>query len=311
MHHDLSHIRFVGVEPITRDALRSEPAPALGGKAMMPQQPLAGTALNGRTDPAPLLADTFAGWVLRKAGLDERAYRSDAIRRRVPASLRKLRVGSEAEAKALLEKKPELVQVAVDSFLIGVTEFFRDRGVFEALRTEVLPELLRERKSLRIYSAGVSEGHELYSMAMLLGEAGVLDRSELLGVDCRPEAIARAQIGCFDADDFEKMEGHWRKTYFGNDPNNSGWCVKPELKERIRWCEGDLFSFSAERLWDIILFRNVAIYFDNDHASIAWERLHSQLAPGGFMITGPADRPPANLRLVRVANSIYRKTDQS
>ncbi|MFN7141137.1 MAG: CheR family methyltransferase, partial [Limisphaerales bacterium] len=59
--------------------------------------------------------------------------------------------------------------------------------------------------------------------------------------------------------------------------------------------------------WDLILFRNVVIYFEDAHATLAWEKLYSQLAPGGVIVTGSADKPPHAVPFVRVAASIYRK----
>ncbi len=100
------------------------------------------------------------------------------------------------EGRALLENRPDLLPAAVGSLLIGVTEFFRDPAVFEAVRARVVPELAaRGRGPLRIWSAGCSSGEELYSLAILLAEAGLLAGSFLLGTDCRIEAVRQARSG--------------------------------------------------------------------------------------------------------------------
>jgi len=132
------------------------------------------------------------------AGLNIDDYRFETIKRRIPACLRAVRVDSLAGARAAVQRRPELLKTVVDSLVIGVTSFFRDPTVFEALGHTVIPRLLSQKKGPRIWSAGCSEGQELYSAAMLLAERGGLQRSTLLGTDCRPDALARDREGCYD-----------------------------------------------------------------------------------------------------------------
>ena len=82
--------------------------------------------------------------------------------------------------------------------MIGVTNFFRDPHVFAQLAERALTYLPTCRGAVRVWSAGCSDGSELYSVAMLAAELGVLGRCELLGTDCRPDAVERARAGVFD-----------------------------------------------------------------------------------------------------------------
>ncbi len=244
-------------------------------------------------------------WMLGRAGLQPAAYRAGAMQRRVTACLRRLRVTSPDSARALLERKPELLPVVINSVLVGVSEFFRDRPVFDFVAGNVLPELLQTRTRLRVCSAGVSGGQELYSMAMLLAEAGVLEQSELLGVDCRPDAIRRARGGLFRAEDMVGVAEARRARFFRM--TEGKWEISRVLKKRIQWDLQDLLYLDVGEPCDVILFRNVAIYLNDHHGAQAWKRLLDQLAPDGFIVTGRAERPPGSLPLVRVAPSIYQK----
>ena len=107
-----------------------------------------------------------------------------------------LKVRSTEEAREVLENRPALLPAAVDSLLIGVTEFFRDSLVFEGMRAEVLPNLAIRRGPLRICSAGCSTGEELYSVAILLAEGGLLARSFLLGTTVGPRPSSGPAPGC-------------------------------------------------------------------------------------------------------------------
>lgn len=249
--------------------------------------------------------DPFMGWMLGQAGLDMRAYRPSAMQRRLPACLRRLRAATPQSAQVMLERKPELLPFALNTILIGVSDFFRDTAVFEHIERTLLPDMLRTRAGLRVCSVGASGGHELYSMAMLLAENRALETSALLGIDCRSDAIARATDGHFSAEDVAGVNEERRRRFFRL--QGERWRIADELREAVRWQHADLFSFRSEHPWDVILFRNVSIYFSADHAENAWQRLADQLVPGGFLVTGKAEKPPPPLQLVRVASSIYQK----
>lgn len=257
-------------------------------------------------EPAETLEPLIA-WMLEKGGVKPHAYRPSAMQRRVAACLRQLRVKTPGCARQLLERKPELLPFALNTALIGVSEFFRDQQVFDYVKASVLPELFKSNPGIRACSVGVSGGQEIYSLAILLAEAGALDDSELVGIDCRTDAITRAQRGIFNAEDMAGVEPARRERFFK--PAGENWAVLPVLKKRIQWHIEDLLSFETEEPFDLILFRNVAIYFNEAHSAEAWLRLCGQLKPGGYVVTGKAEKPPLALPLTRIAPSIYRKND--
>jgi chemotaxis protein methyltransferase CheR len=249
--------------------------------------------------------DPWIGWVLGQAGLKSSAYRPAAMQRRIPACLRHLRVNSTASARELLERRPELIAPVLNTALIGVSGFFRDQPVFECVENVVVPRLAGLRRPVRVCSAGVSGGQEIYSVAMLLAEAGMLADAILGGVDCRPDAIRQARAGHYGADEMSGVTDARRSRFFRM--SDDRWTVVPELQERIRWRVRDLLVFDPEETWDLILFRNVAIYLNEPHGFDMWSRLWNRLSPGGFIVTGKAERPPATLPLIRLGPSVYRK----
>ncbi|HEY9510257.1 MAG TPA: CheR family methyltransferase [Verrucomicrobiae bacterium] len=293
--NSLAHIHFAGVE---------SPRRSLTPKPLVVRW-LRPVSLRSRLDAGAAPLDPFGAWLLSRAGLDVGAYRAAAVQRRFGACLRQLRVPTTDAARNLLERNPELLPRALNTLLIGVTEFFRDRTVFDYLRGVALPALLKTRPGLRVLSAGSSEGHELYSMAMLLAETRRLENSFLQGIDCRPAAIARARRGEFEMKDIAHLEPRWRDVYFQREGLRC--FILPELRARTVWRVDDLLSFQERDLWDIILFRNVAIYLNESHSTKAWSQWVSNLAPGGYLVTGKAERPSGSLTLERVAPGIYRK----
>jgi chemotaxis methyl-accepting protein methylase len=146
--------------------------------------------------------------------LDAGCYRHQPLERRLPACLRMLRVPSAPAARRLLDRRPELLPAAMSALLIGVTEFFRDAEVFDAVREEALPKLAARRGPVRVWSAACASGDELYSLAILLAEAGLLARCFLLGTDCRADAIEQARAAVYRAVDLRALAPALREKYF-------------------------------------------------------------------------------------------------
>lgn len=206
----------------------------------------------------------------------------------------------------MLHKRPELLAAALGTLLIGVTGFFRDPLVFEALRDAILPDLAaRHGQPLRVWSAACSSGAELYSVAILLAEAGLLGRSVLLGTDCRAEAIAQAQAGCYDEELLLGLAPPLRERYCR--PHGPRWQITLPAHGAITWKTANLLDGLEPGPWDLILFRNTAIYMAAPAVQHLWAQLAAALRPGGALVVGKAEYPATpTLRLV--GRSIYRET---
>ncbi len=200
-----------------------------------------------------------------------------------------------------------MVPAAVSALLIGVTDFFRDAPVFEALRSEILPELASRRRPLRVWSASCSNGAELYSMAILLAEAGLIEGSHLLGSDCRTDAVEAAQAALYTTHELRNIAPSNRERYFDN--LNGRWSPVQQLRRCVNWKVADLGRHFEAGPWDVILWRNMAIYLMPEVAASVWQCLVSVLAPSGVLVTGQAERPPARLPLTCVKRCVYRLSD--
>jgi chemotaxis protein methyltransferase CheR len=295
---NLAHIYFQGTEAEPREETARGPAD-------LPRVKFRPAATSASPFGAEPRHDPLLSWLLRQAGLTARAYRSHALDRRLAACLRQLGAPTRTAALETLAARPDLIDAALNTVLIGVTDFFRDRTVWDEFAQRLLPELLRTRRGLRVYAAGASSGNELYSMAMLLAEAGVLNGSDLCGLDARPDAIAVARAGVFPEAALARVPAEWRQRYFL--PTWGGGQARPTLARALRWHVGNLFVFEETATWDVILFRNVAIYLEESYATRAWEYLCDQLSPGGVLMTGKAEKPPHYLPLRRVGPALYQR----
>ncbi len=253
----------------------------------------------------PVDLDEFYVWLFARAGLKVEHYRPTSLSRRLAACLRAVGVRTTGDARRAIEADPSLLRPALSAVLLGVTRFCRDRPVFEALRHEVLPVLLNRSRKTRIWSAACSEGQELYSVAALLAESGRLGQCELLGTDCRPEAIERARAGIFPAEALEEVDPLWHARHLSRDGH---FCrMSKALRAATHWKVADLFAGTEPGPWDLIFWRNMAIYLKVEAAETLWRSILTELRPGGYLITGKADHPPAHFGLHRVGACVYQR----
>jgi chemotaxis methyl-accepting protein methylase len=224
----------------------------------------------------------------------------------VPACLRTLEARSQVEARALIERRPDARARALGAFLISVTGFFRDASIFDQVQRVVIPSLAARAGMLRAWSAGCANGSELYSLAVLLAEAGLLTRTELVGTDCRPEALREARDAVFDAVAVERLDRARLARFFDRMPA-ARWRAAALLRAHASWRSGDITRGVEPGSWDVILWRNVAIYLRPEPALAIARRLVAALAPGGFLVLGRAERLPSGLGVRRVGRSLYQQ----
>ena len=290
---DLSYIRFIGA------------APPRGVGPVTPWPPTAPRIVARRLETEAAPVGALASAVLGHAGLDPSAYRPAPLARRVSACVRELRADSQDAACRRLAAAPALAGKALSTLLIGVSEFFRDPGVFDLLSQVAVPTVRAGRRPPRILSVGSSNGAELYSAAMLLAGADVLTGARLVGIDCRADAVAAARLGWYDEPALAGIDSAARARYFTE--TAGGWQVAGALRRRTRWVQADATRRVPAGPWDVILCRNLAIYLTPAASEALFTRLAAALVPGGHLVVGKAERPPAGLGLTLVGRCVYER----
>jgi chemotaxis methyl-accepting protein methylase len=287
---DLTHVQFAGI-PVRRGA--------------RPGGPRSPAPLPAIADASPSLPSAFPAFVLTRGNLDPGDYRRASLERRLGACLRALKAQSIPDAYARLREAPGLLPHAVSALLIGVSSFFRDAGAFETLRSLVLPALAERPAPLRVWSVGCSTGEELYSIAILFADAGLLDRVTLLGIDCREDALAVARGGAYADDVLKGLDETIRARHFRR--TGSGWQVAEGLRARTEWRCGDATRELPEGRADLVLCRNLLIYLQPPAVERLLGGLRDRLTAGGFLVLGEAERPGGALGFEPVGRSVYRR----
>lgn len=187
----------------------------------------------------------------------------------------------------------ELVRQVIEALSTGESFFFRDRPLFDRLRSDVLPRLRIERardRVLRIWSAACSSGQEPYSLAMLLSElapefAGW--RIEILATDVSRDALKRARAGRYSQFDVQRgLPIRFLIKYFAP-AGDAHWRIEEAIRQRIDFREANLLEdFANFGAFDLILCRNVLSHFDAATMRSTLDRIAGSLRAGGFLFLG-------------------------
>jgi chemotaxis protein methyltransferase CheR len=215
-----------------------------------------------------------------------------------PANYLQLLTGKTSDG---LTEWEQLVSLLIN----GETYFFRDSGQFTLLKKTVLPELIERRKtvrSLRIWSAGCSTGEEAYSLAILVDQLLPLRedwRVYILGTDVNSQAVQHAQRGIYNQWAFRLVDSGLHQRYFHE--KSGQWVLKHNIREMVTFrCVNvfrDIFPSPSVGIYDmdLILCRNVFLYFHRHAIARVVEKMTDTLTFGGYFITGHNELPPETL----------------
>ena len=230
-----------------------------------------------------------------RSGIDFSTYKPATILRRLHGRMKARSHSTIADYATYIESDPEEYARLVNSFLIKVTEFFRDPKLFDYLRESVLPELKaearRDKRELRIWSAGCSTGEEAYSLAMVvveaLGEERPWPEVRIFATDIDREAIAFARRGIYSPAAVKSLPEGARDRFFVK--SDGGYEVEKRLRTLMVFGEHDLGERAPFPRIDLLLCRNVLIYFSAPMQRVALETFAYSLRPGGRLVLGPSE----------------------
>jgi chemotaxis protein methyltransferase CheR len=267
-----------------------------------------------------LITDTF--------GIHIHPQYQDNLQKAILTQIKALGLSSFSDYYNHLIGKKQLLSGLAESqeliSLLSVTEsyFFRDRGQFWLLKNQILPELIERKRQLyltqagngqkpvlRFWSAGCSTGEEAYSLAILVKEL-IPDYQAwdilILGIDINQSAIALAQQGIYSDWSFRTTDLEVKNRYFHS--HKKGWKIDPSIQKMVTFQLGNLVQDSYPNYLsrihdlDLIICRNVFIYFDFSAISLVVDKFYHSLASGGFLIAGHTELHGQKTELFQIKN---------
>ena len=243
--------------------------------------------------------DAVLNAIQRRYTVDFRQYRRRFLARRVQARIQTRGVAGYETYARLIDEDPREYEALLEALSINVSSFLRDPVAFEALRDQALVPLLDKRQSagerrLAIWSAGCSKGEEPYSIAMvlldLLGAQHTAWRLELHASDVNEKALGDARRGWYPSESFNDPAAGYVERYFSR--VEQGYQIAPEVQNLVSWYRRDLRKPPLLPHYDVILCRNVLIYYDRVEQEAMVRHLLDHLSPGGYLMLGMAEMVP-------------------
>ena len=222
---------------------------------------------------------------------DFRSYAGASMRRRLKTAMTRFNCSTLSQLQDRALHEPAMFPQLLDYLTVQVSEMFRDPGYFLALRREVVP-LLRTYPSLKIWVAGCSTGEEVYSMAILLREEGLLDRTLIYATDINPGALQQAEAGIYDLERIALFTQNHQRA--GGRSSLSDYYTAAygravfdkSLRRNVVFSDHSLATDSVFAEMQLVSCRNVLIYFDRALQDRALALFREALCRRGFLGLG-------------------------
>jgi chemotaxis protein methyltransferase CheR len=254
--------------------------------------------------------------IKKKIGFNCDEYKEPHLKRRLAARLRANNSISYKEYSDILLSDEEESRKLKEGLTVNVTELFRNPETYEAFRCLALPELIKtksDNRTIKVWSAGCSNGEEPYSIAMMLveylGISAKRYKISILGTDIDDDSLAKAQRAEYKIKQIEKMDIKRLNQFFIK--NNENYKLVEDLQRIVQFKHHDMISGPEMYGFDIIFCRNVTIYFEQKLQEKLYSKFYDSLNNGGYFVMGKTETligPALDLfEPVDLKERIYRK----
>lgn len=245
--------------------------------------------------------------VKRKTGIDLSQYKEAQMKRRLVSLYEKRGFKSFNEYFDAISKDKDLLNEFLDRMTINVSEFYRNGKRWEVLEKKILPKLLLRNKRLKIWSAACSTGEEPYTIAMVMSKFMPLSQVQIVATDIDENVIARAKVGMYPERSLNEVPEEIKKKYFTSD--GSFYKVSDEIKKAVTFRKQNLLADQFGGPFDLIVCRNVLIYFTEEAKDALYHKFSGALATDGIFFVGSTEQifTPGKYDLETEDTFFYRK----
>ncbi len=231
----------------------------------------------------------FKKEIYKLTKIDLNFYKEKQMRRRIDTLARKNQAKSYEEYVKLISTDKEKFKQFINFITINVSEFYRNPDQWTLMDRDVIPEILKHNKGqIKIWSAACSTGDEPYSLAMAFSKHVPLSNIRILATDIDDQVIASAKAGLYDAKAVANVPADLKKKYFT--PVGDSFKISDDIKKCVTFKEHNLLKDAYPKDYDLILCRNVVIYFTDEAKDMIYKNFYDSLKSDGILFIGSTEQ---------------------
>ena len=232
--------------------------------------------------------EEFKKVVLSLSGIDLNAYKERQMKRRIEALIKKHDIDNYLDYIGMIRKDKDKYEEFINYLTINVSEFYRNPNQWVTLEKEIIPFLLKEKKSISVWSAACSTGDEPYSVAMVLSKFLPSSSIKILATDIDKEILEKARVGIYSAKSVANVPIDMKTKFFTE--TKGLYHVSSELKRNITFKAHNLLRDPYPKNIDLIICRNVLIYFTEEAKSEIYTKFSESLNKDGILFVGSTEQ---------------------
>ena len=233
--------------------------------------------------------EKFKSVVLQLTKIDLNAYKERQMKRRIDSLIAKHGYKGYEDYVEALKKDRARFEEFVTYLTINVSEFYRNPEQWNLMDKEIIPELIgKYGKNLKIWSAACSTGDEPYSLVMALSRHIPLNMIKITATDLDKQVIAKAKVGLYNEKSIASVPDDLKKKYFTKIGNS--YQIAEEIKKRVDFREHNLLRDPYPSGCNLIVCRNVVIYFTDEAKDDIYAKFYQSLVPGGMLFIGSTEQ---------------------
>ncbi|WP_130807107.1 CheR family methyltransferase [Senegalia massiliensis] len=232
--------------------------------------------------------EKFKNEIYNLINIDLSSYKEKQMKRRILSLISRNKFsGFEDYIKGLKEDK-NLLNEFLNYLTINVSEFYRNKEQWNILENQIIPDLLKQKKKIKVWSSACSTGEEPYSIVMLLSKFINIDDISILATDIDNSAINKAKIGIYSEKSLKELPNEFKTKYFEKIQNT--YKIKDEIKNKVQFQNINLLKDEYPKNCDLIFCRNVMIYFTEEAKSIMYNKFYNALSDNGILFVGSTEQ---------------------
>ena len=232
--------------------------------------------------------EQFIRQIKSKTGIDLSLYKEAQMKRRLTSLYEKKGYSSFREYFQMINQNQELFNEFLDRMTINVSEFYRNAKRWEILEQKILPQIIKHTSKPKIWSAACSTGEEPYTLAMIFSKYIPLSNVNILATDIDENALSRAKLGIYPERSFHEIPNEMKRKYFSQE--GSYYKISDEIKRTVNFKKHNLLADSFGGPFDLIVCRNVLIYFTEEAKDILYNKFSKALNSKGFFFVGSTEQ---------------------